>query len=132
MAPLRQAFSARGSTAAVAGEAGNGSYVEVYVDDVNEDVTVVIVHTYLGQITDVDDNPVQGVFLQADSMPDNAVNAGLPGAEPGQTQEYPTEADGYYPVPVESGLTDRYNVEITSGLNEGAVIFRSFMMTTAY
>ena len=84
------------------------------------------------QITDVDGNPVQVVFLQADSKPDNAVNADLPEAEPGQTQEYPTEADGYYPVPVETGLNDRYNVEITSGLNEGDVIFQSFMMTTAY
>ena len=52
---------ARGSSAGVAGEAGDGSYVEVYVDDVNEDVTVIIVHTYLGQITDVDDSDADAI-----------------------------------------------------------------------
>lgn len=52
---------ARGSSADVAGEAGDGSYVEVYVDDVNEDVTVIIVHTYLGQITDVDDSDADAI-----------------------------------------------------------------------
>lgn len=45
----------------MAGEAGDGSYVEVYVDDVNEDVTVIIVHTYLGQITDVDDSDADAI-----------------------------------------------------------------------
>ena len=36
---------------------------------------------------------------------------------------YPTEADGFYPVPVETGLSDTYNIEITSGLNGDETVF---------
>ena len=30
---------------------------------------------------------------------------------------------GYYAVPVETGISDNYNVEIKSGLEEGDVVF---------
>ncbi len=84
-------------------------------------------------ISDKDGNPVTVVFLEADSRPENTVDADLPESAPGDTSlQYPTEKDGYYPVPVETGLSDRYNVEITSGLNEGDVVFNSYVMTTAY
>ena len=54
----------------------------------------------------------------------------VPEPGPGEMKQYPTEADGYYPVPVETGLSDNYNVEITSGLNAGDVVFSGFMTTT--
>ncbi len=78
-------------------------------------------------ISDAEGNPVTVVFLQAESRPENAVEVDLPEPEPGQTKQYPTESDGYYPVPVETGLSDRANVEITSGLNEGDIVFNGFM-----
>ena len=81
-------------------------------------------------ISDMDGNPVTVVFIQADQRPENAVESELPEPAPGEMKQYPTEADGYYPVPVETGLSDKYNVEITSGLNAGDVVFNGFMTTT--
>ena len=34
-------------------------------------------------------------------------------------------AQGYYPVPVETGISDKYNVEIISGLAEGDTVFQN-------
>ena len=81
-------------------------------------------------ISDMDGNPVTVVFVQADQRPENAVETELPEPGPGEMKQYPTEADGYYPVPVETGLSDNYNVEITSGLSAGDVVFSGFMTTT--
>lgn len=96
------------------------------------DNCIVIPIQCVKSITDAEGNAIQVVFLQADSKPENAVDVELPEPAPGETRQYPTEAEGYYPVPVETGLNDQYNVEITSGLNEGDVVFNSYMMTTAY
>ena len=83
-------------------------------------------------ISDSEGNPVTVVFLQAAERPENTVDADLPEPEPGQSKQYPTESDGYYPVSVETGLSDRYNVEIVSGLQEGDVVFNGFMTTSMY
>ena len=66
------------------------------------------------------------VFIQADEKPENAVELDIPEAEPGQTPTYPTEADGYYPVPVTTGLSDNYNVEIKEGLQGGETVFVNY------
>ena len=54
------------------------------------------------------------LFVQADSRPDNAVDL-----------ETPVEGvpEGFWAVPVETGISDTYNVEIKSGVEEGAVVF---------
>ncbi len=72
------------------------------------------------------------VFIQADSKPENAVDVDIPETMPGETPTYPSESDGYYPVPVETGLSDNYNVEIKSGLNGGETVFVSYIMTQAW
>ena len=72
------------------------------------------------------------VFIQADEKPENAVEFDMPEYY-GDTPPYPSgETDGYWAVDVETGLYDRYNVEITSGLSEGDVIFQAFTMTGAW
>ncbi len=58
------------------------------------------------------------VFLKTDTAPENAVE-GVDGASLG------VPAEGYYPVPVETGISDKYNVEIISGLNEGDTVFQN-------
>ena len=40
--------------------------------------------------------------------------------------------DGYYPVPVEIGISDNYNVEIKSGVEEGDVVFTTTQMENSY
>ena len=60
------------------------------------------------------------VYVQADSQPDNALEL------PYQDEEIPA---GFYPVQVEIGIQDTYNVEIKSGLNEGDTVYTQMMTT---
>ena len=72
------------------------------------------------------------VFIQADSKPDNAVELDIPEPMPGETPSYPSEADGYYAVPVTTGLSDNYNVEIKEGLAGGETIFVNYYVQQAW
>ncbi len=72
------------------------------------------------------------VFIQADSKPENAVDLDIPNLMPGETPTYPSQEDGYYAVPVETGLSDNYNVEIKSGLEGGETIFVNYFVQQAW
>ena len=72
------------------------------------------------------------VFVQAEARPDNAIDVPIPELMPGETPTYPTEEDGYYAVPVETGLSDNYNVEIKSGLEQGQTIFVNYFVQSAW
>ncbi len=72
------------------------------------------------------------VFIRADQKPDNAVTLDIAEPMPGETPQYPSEADGYYPVSVETGLSDNYNVEITSGLNGDEEVFISYIVEQSW
>ena len=63
------------------------------------------------------------VYIKADSMPENAIE--LPFVE----EEIP---EGYYPVPVEIGIQDTYNVEIKSGVEEGTEVFTQIMSSEVW
>lgn len=63
------------------------------------------------------------VYIQADSQPDNALEL------PYQDEEIPA---GFYPVQVEIGIQDTYNVEIKSGLNEGDTVYTQMMTTEGW
>ena len=63
------------------------------------------------------------VYVQADSKPENALD--LP-------YEDDTIPQGFYPMEVEIGLQDSYNVEIKSGLNEGDVVFTQMITDQVY
>ena len=58
------------------------------------------------------------LFVQADTAPENALTAEEVG------MEVPA---GYYAVPVTVGLSDQSNVEITSGVEEGQMVFVQYM-----
>ncbi len=72
-------------------------------------------------ISDENGNPMSVVFVEKSSRPDNAVTV------PEGVTGVPTEADGFYAVPVEVGINDVYNVQILSGLEEGDTVFTSYM-----
>lgn len=74
---------------------------------------------------DQEGNEITVVFIKADSRPENAVT--MPEQSPDMPKKYPTEEDGFYAVPVTTGLNDTYNVEIRSGLNEGDVVFTNYL-----
>ena len=65
-----------------------------------------------------DDTSATVVYVQADSEPDNMVQI------PYMDEEIPA---GFYPVQVEIGIQDNYNVEIKSGVEEGTVVFTQIM-----
>ena len=77
-------------------------------------------------VSDANGDTYSVVFIQADSKPDNTVELDIPEPQPGEMPSYPTEADGFYPVKVETGLSDTYNLEITSGLNGDETVFVQF------
>ena len=54
------------------------------------------------------------VFVKADSRPDNAIDLSIP------VEGVP---EGFYAVPVETGISDTYNIEIKSGVEEGQEVF---------
>lgn len=63
------------------------------------------------------------VYIQADSQPENALE--LPYVD----EVIPA---GFYPVPVEIGIQDNYNVEIKSGVNEGDTVFTQLISSEAW
>lgn len=54
------------------------------------------------------------VFVQADSRPENAIDLSVP------VEGVP---EGFYAVPVETGISDNYNIEIKSGLEADMTVF---------
>ncbi len=82
-------------------------------------------------IVDTEGNPWTVVFIEAEERPENAIDFEPPEVSYG-LPSYPTTDEGYWPIPVETGLNDRYNVEIVSGLNDGDIVFSAYMMTGAY
>ena len=80
-------------------------------------------------VSDMEGNRQSVVFVKRDARPDDVPELDLPTVEPGQKRQFPTEEDGYYPVIVETGLSDAQNVEITSGVEEGDEVFVNFTVT---
>ena len=62
------------------------------------------------------------VYLKADRQPDNAIE--LPYSDE-------TIPEGFYPVQVEIGIQDNNNVEIKSGVEQGAEVFTQYMTGSA-
>ena len=69
-------------------------------------------------VSDTQGNRQSVVFVQRDSRPEDTPELNLPQVMPGQKRQFPSEEEGFYPVIVETGISDTQNVEILSGLNE--------------
>jgi len=78
---------------------------------------------------DMEGNRQTVVFVQRDSRPDDVPELDLPTVEPGQKRQFPSEEEGYYPVIVETGISDPQNVEIISGVQEGDNVFVNYTVT---
>ncbi len=59
--------------------------------------------------------PADVVFVKSGSRPENAIDITTP------VEGVPSS--GFWPVPVETGISDDYNVEIKSGVEEGMEVF---------
>ena len=77
--------------------------------------------------SDAEGNTLSLVYLQAEERPENAVD--LPEPESGGENASDAPPEGFYAVPVETGLSDPVNAEIKSGLELGDVIFITYQNT---
>lgn len=82
-------------------------------------------------ISDAEGNTAAAVFIMAETKPENALEVEMPQADPNAAPTYPSEKDGYYAVPVVTGLSDNYNVEIKEGLMGGETVFVNFLVESA-
>ena len=71
-------------------------------------------------VLDAEGNRQTVVFVQRDERPDNAIDL-----DPSITG-VPTPEEGYWPVLVETGLSDAKQVEIKSGIEEMDMVFISY------
>lgn len=83
-------------------------------------------------VSDAEGETYSVVFIKAEEEPENTVELEIPEVMPGETPMYPSAEDGYYPVPVETGLSDNYNVEVKSGLDGDEEVFVNFYVEQAY
>ena len=63
------------------------------------------------------------VFVKSEKRPDGAIDLTTP------VDGVP---EGYWPVPVEIGISDDYNVELKSGVEEGTVVFTQVQTTSSW
>ena len=75
--PTRSSSIAVGYVDGESDGADTGTYAEVYVDDENQEVTVIIINTYLGQITDVDDDDPDEIVYTVDVFDDGDLDTSL-------------------------------------------------------
>ncbi len=107
----------------------DGAWVNYSFVTSQSDNCVLVPGSAVKSVLDKDGNPQTVVFIKADSKPENTLELDLPEPEPGQKRTLPTEADGYYPVAVETGISDTQNVEIKSGVEEGMEVFVNYTVT---
>lgn len=103
----------------------NGAWLNYKLVTAESVDCITVPNQCIKRVNDVNGEKQTVVFIQADSKPDNAVE--LDPASMGEggatTDRMPTSAEGFWPVPVTTGLSDVYNCEITEGLEAGTTVF---------
>ena len=80
-------------------------------------------------VSDMEGNRQAVAFVRRDEQPENIPELDLPEPMPGEKKRYPTQAEGFYPVLVETGISDPQNVEIISGIQEFDEVFINYTVT---
>ena len=82
-------------------------------------------------VSDMDGNRQAVVFVRRDSKPEDTPELDLPEVQEYEQKRYPSEDEGFYPVVVETGISDPQNVEILSGIQDGDEVFVNYTITTS-
>ena len=90
---------------------------------------VVVPSSAVKYVSDAQGNRQAVVFVQRDTPPEDIPDLSLPEPEPGMERTYPTQEEGYYPVIVETGLSNAESAEIKSGIEPGDVVFINYTVT---
>ena len=103
----------------------NGSWLNYKLATAESVDCVSVPNQCIKRVNDVDGNPHTVVFVQAGSKPDNAIELDPSSLGEGVSaaERLPTADQGFWPVPVTTGLSDVYNCEITEGLEVDTVVF---------
>ena len=80
-------------------------------------------------VSDMEGNRQAVAFVRRDEIPENIPELDLPEPMPGEKKRYPTQDEGFYPVLVETGISDPQNVEILSGIQEFDEVFINYTVT---
>ncbi|MGE4277836.1 MAG: efflux RND transporter periplasmic adaptor subunit [Lawsonibacter sp.] len=107
----------------------DGAWLQYSFVTSESDNCILVPTSSVKYVSDLDGNRQSVVFVQRDSRPDDVPELDLPVVEPDQEAQFPSEEEGYYPVIVETGISDTQNVEITSGIQEGDMVFVNFTVT---
>lgn len=97
----------------------NGSWLNYKLVTSESTDCILIPNQCVKRVTDVNGEIHTVVFIRAEEMPENGVE--LDPAMLGETM--PTTEEGFWPVPVVTGISDTYNVEITEGLEVDTEVF---------
>ena len=97
----------------------NGSWLNYKLVTAESVDCVMVPNQCVKRVTDVNGDTHMVVFIQADSKPDNAVELD----KESLGSALPTPSEGFWPVPVTTGLSDTYNCEITEGLEPDVTVF---------
>lgn len=107
----------------------DGAWLQYSFVTSESDDCILVPTSAVKYFSDPEGNRQSVVFVQRDSRPDDVPELDLPTFGPGETRTYPSEDEGYYPVIVTTGIADTQNVEITSGLEEGDMVFVNYTVT---
>lgn len=101
-----------------------GAWLDYSFVTSQSDDCVLVPTTAVKSVIDTEGEKQTVVFVYREEKPDNVVEL-----DPSITN-VPTEEDHYYPIPVETGISDTKNVEIKSGVNDGDQVFINYVVTT--
>ena len=90
------------------------SYINYTITASENDNCLVLPLQCVRTVSQEDGTTVNVVFVKSNQRPDNAIDT------PTLTEEI---TDGFWAVPVEIGISDSFNVEIKSGVEQGTVVF---------
>ncbi len=93
------------------------------------DQCVLIPTSAVKYVSDMEGNRQAVVFVKRETAPEDIPALDLPEPQPGEQRRYPSESEDFYPVLVETGISDPQNVEITSGVMEGDEVFVNYTVT---
>lgn len=100
----------------------SGSYVNFRFAASQADDCIMVPIQAVVKNVETGDGSASVVFVKADTRPDDAIDLPIP------PEDIP---EGFYPVIVEIGISDTYNVEIVSGLDEGVEVFTQVLKNNA-
>ena len=93
------------------------------------DECILIPTSAVKYVSDLDGNRQAVAFVRREDVPADIPELDLPEPMPGEKKRYPTQDEGFYPVLVETGISDPQNVEILSGIQEFDEVFINYTVT---